>query len=133
MMLQKRNMPAPLELRHKELELQFERVIEAARSGDWRECDKIWEQFERDLIAHMSFEERILFPAYARTSERAAVNTKKLIAEHSTLTEQLEELGDALQLHHSAIGVEAFIATLRAHAHSEDEMFHPWVAESWNI
>src|SRR5262245_54314948 len=114
---------------HHELEAVFADVCERARSGDWRVCDEIWDEFGRRLELHMRFEEETLFPDYRRESAESARIVDALTAEHDTLRARLFQIGVDIQLHYMrAEVIEAMVAALRQHARREDETLHPWLA-----
>jgi len=116
---------------HRRIEAGLVDLCERARCGEVRECDEIWERFSADLERHMQFEERHLFPVYARTGPIAAATVAALGREHQLLRARLAQLGIDAQLHQlRADKIESFVAALRVHAALEDRTFHPWLAES---
>ncbi len=114
---------------HEQLDALFADVCERARSGDWRECDAIWEEFGRRVELHMRFEEETIFPEYRRESAESARVVDGLQAEHDALRARLFQLGMDIQFHFMrASSIEGVVATLRQHARREDETLHPWLA-----
>lgn len=116
---------------HQDLDTRFRHVLEASQAGNWRECDKEWSPLSDALRDHMAFEERLLFPLYAKSSPTCNEDTSKLCGEHAEIRILLERLGCEIELHHAPpAGVDKFIIALRSHAQREEALFHPWLITS---
>ncbi|MFO7565953.1 MAG: hemerythrin domain-containing protein [Enhygromyxa sp.] len=115
---------------HVRLDALFEQVLERARTGDWHECDKIWNEFSSALLEHFAFEEQQLFPDYAASSATARQEVSELLAEHDEVRELLDRIGVEIQLKRvDQPTIDALIARLRAHATRENAAFYPWVGK----
>lgn len=112
---------------HHDLESQFGRVHAAAKAGDWRECNALWSSFEQAVVEHIAHQEEHLFPAYRQKDAAAAADERRLVTEHNAILEQVEHLGDELQIHHSTAGITEMLALLRSHTAAENALFHPWL------
>jgi hemerythrin-like domain-containing protein len=119
--------PAQLADEHRALEVLSEDLVNRAESGDFRECDAIWDQMTRSLEAHMELEEKELFPRYAKLGPDQAELVGALIAEHAEVRSELLRLGLAVQEQLlRADDVRALVAKLRAHAAKENAAFYQW-------
>ncbi len=113
---------------HAHLDRVFSDLVARANSGDWQECDVVWDGFASDLEAHMRFEEQRLFPDYRKIGAGAARTVEELTAAHAAVRRGLERIGVDIQLHllrHETI--EELVAALRAHAEREDRTLYPWL------
>lgn len=123
---------APLNLReqHRLLDIQFDELLQRAATGDWRECDAIWDGFSRALGQHMADEERRLFPDFARIGPMAAKIVQQLREEHEELRSRLQSIGVAIQLHAArAEELQDLVRVLREHAAREGQSIYPWLDE----
>lgn len=118
-----------LNRQHREVDAQLANVLNAVKSGDWRECDRCWYPMSQTLLGHMTFEEHWLFPTYEQSSATAAGDVRTLRAEHKEIQRLLDLLACDIQMHHALpTRLEEFIVSLRQHARREDALFHPWLA-----
>lgn len=112
---------------HLSLEKRCADLSNRAQSGDWRECDAIWDDFCRELEAHLRYEEACLLPQYAQQGEREALVALQLRGEHGDVRRLVERLGVALQVHSvRAYDIEELVALLGRHAALENETLYPW-------
>ncbi len=113
---------------HERFDERFDALCATAREGDWTDVDALWGPFEKDLRAHMAFEERELFEKFAATGEGPADVVKTLKDQHADLRKQLAQLGIETQLHAiRADSIDAFVKALRMHAAVESAHFYPWL------
>lgn len=113
---------------HRLLDRQFDELIRRAQTGDWGQCDEIWDAFTTSLERHMADEESRLFPPYARIGPEAARVVQELREEHQELRQRLQSIGVNIQLHAvRAEELEDLIRTLRAHAETEGQCIYPWL------
>lgn len=113
---------------HRHLDQKFDELIKRAATGDWRDCDAIWDGFSSALERHMAYEESSVFPAYARTGTNAEEMVQKLRDEHAELRQRLANLGVAIQLHAArAEELKDLVDALRAHAEREGQDLYPWL------
>lgn len=122
----------PLNLReqHHILDSQFDELLRRAATGDWRECDAIWDGFSRTLGQHMADEEGRLFPDFARIGPNAAKIVQQLCDEHEELRSRLQSIGVGIQLHSArAEELQDLVRVLREHAAREGQSIYPWLDE----
>lgn len=125
----------PLEKRrlldeHVQLDSQCAELISHTIMGDWRDCDSIWDTFSRNLERHMSYEEDELFPAYAKSSQAAALTVQQLDAEHTEFRQRLGTIGVDIQLHLVRVEVlQELVDLLLDHARREGQSMYPWIDE----
>lgn len=113
---------------HRLLDRQFDELIRRAQTGDWCQCDEVWDAFTTSLERHMADEESRLFPPYARIGPEAARVVQQLREEHQELRQRLQSIGVNIQLHAvRAEELEDLIRNLRAHAETEGQCIYPWL------
>ncbi len=112
---------------HAALEALCDDLTNRAESGDFRECDAVWDELTRRLEAHMDLEEKELFPRYAKLGPDQSETVAALTAEHVALRSLVFRLGLAVQEQLLRLGdVEGLVAKLRAHAAHENQIFYRW-------
>ena len=112
---------------HKTLEALCDDLVNRAESGDWRECDAVWDDFTRRLEAHMELEEKELFPRYGKLGPDQAETIAALGAEHIELRSIVLRLGLAVQEQLLRLeDVQALVEKLRHHAAHENQVFYRW-------
>jgi iron-sulfur cluster repair protein YtfE (RIC family) len=112
---------------HRRLQQIFDDLCARARGGDWHDLDQVWDGFAADLEDHFTFEETMVFPAFAQRGAHCRRVVSVLVREHAEIRRLLEELGLQIQLHEiRAATVEALVDRLRAHAELEDLEVYPW-------
>lgn len=122
---------AQLSGEHEQLEQWFTELSMRAGTGEPRECDALWSEFTRQLEAHLGFEEREVFPAYARQGPAEAARVEALRGEHADIRKQADRLGLDLQLHLARADlIDRFLNSLREHAWNERASIYPWVADA---
>ncbi len=108
---------AQLKQEHVQLEKWFAEIMERAATGDPRDCDAIWNEFTRQLSAHLAFEERELFPSYEQRGPTEAELILDLRREHDQIRKTMERIGIELQLHVArAAVIDEFLALIHGHA-----------------
>jgi hypothetical protein len=135
--MDKRSSPSPdpeeerrLRHEHERLERQLDGLLSCATSGDWRNYDAIWEFLSERIEEHMDLEERLLFPAYGRSSPEAAQDVAALIDEHRELRRQIRNINLELQRRFINLELlEGLSICLRAHAGHERRAFYPWLSQ----
>jgi hemerythrin superfamily protein len=109
---------------HDRLDREFQVLVTRATGGDRQQLEAEWLAFQRALLGHLDAEEKHLIPALAQDRPREA---QILLDEHAQIRGQLLQLGVDLDLHClRAERVEAFVNSLRAHAHREENIYYPW-------
>ena len=110
---------------HHRLDRAFQAIVTRAQGGDYQEIEREWLAFQSALLQHLDAEEKNLIPALAKDRPGEA---QTLLDEHANIRIKLLQLGVDLDLHClRAERVEAFVETLSAHAHREENIFYPWV------
>lgn len=122
---------AQLSEEHEQLERWFAELSMRAGTGEPRECDALWSEFTRQLEAHLGFEEREVFPAYARQGPAEAARVQALRGEHAEIRKQADRLGLDLQLHLARADlIDRFLDSLREHAWNERRSIYPWLGDA---
>lgn len=102
-------------------------LINRAESGDWHECDAVWDEFGRVLEAHMGLEEATLLPVFGAEGPEQAHLVDQIRREHQDLRLTVERLGVAVQVHTlRADDVRELVDRLRRHAALEDASLYAW-------
>jgi hemerythrin superfamily protein len=110
---------------HDRLDRSFQAIVTRAYGGDYQQLEAEWLAFQSALLGHLEAEEKHMIPALAQDRPGEA---RTLLDEHAQIRIKLLQLGIDLDLHClRAERVEAFVETLRAHAHREENIFYPWV------
>jgi hemerythrin superfamily protein len=110
---------------HDRLDRAFQAIVTRAYGGDFQLLEAEWLTFQSALLDHLDAEEKHLIPALAEDRPGEA---QTLLDEHTRIRIQLLQLGVDLDLHClRAERVEAFVDSMRAHAHREEHIFYPWV------
>jgi hemerythrin-like domain-containing protein len=120
---------APIHLadEHRALEVLCDDLVNRAESGEWRECDAVWDDFTRRLEAHLELEEKELFPRFADLGPEQAKTVAALAAEHDELRSTVLRLGLAVQEQLLRLSdVQELVEKLRGHAAHENQVFYPW-------
>jgi hemerythrin superfamily protein len=112
---------------HRRLENLFDQLIAAFEANDREAVSSLWTQFDTQLLAHMSVEERYLIPSLLKADDRGA---RSILKEHEHIRARLTELGAGVDLHIVRVdSARAFVEELRAHARREDELLYKWADE----
>lgn len=115
---------------HVSLDRQCTELIFRTTTGDWRDCDALWDAFSKGLERHMAYEENDLFPAYAKSSQTAAQLVKQLSVEHKVFRQLLDSIGIDIQLHLARVEVlKELVDLLLSHAQREGLSLYPWIDE----
>jgi hemerythrin superfamily protein len=118
------------ELRH-DHELLHRRgadLVLRAESGDWHECDEIWDEFCRILDDHMSEEEAHVLPGYSQGGEREAAIARAITQDHAAIRAEMDRLGVAIQVHAvRAEDIRELVAHLDEHAQREEPSLYSWL------
>jgi hemerythrin-like domain-containing protein len=122
-----RNLRRLLMHEHAQLDETFQALLNAFDADARVECAQLWSEFDTRLRAHMLLEEQSMLPAFAREHPAEA---ERIRAEHRQIQQTLIDLGIGVDLHLARADlVEGFVALLRSHAASEDELFYEWSQE----
>jgi hemerythrin HHE cation binding domain-containing protein len=109
-------------------------LINRAESGDWHECDAVWDEFGRVLEAHMNLEEATFLPVFGAEGPEQALLVDRIRHEHQDIRRTVERLGVAVQVHTlRADDVRELVALLRRHAALEDTSLYAWAARAASL
>jgi hypothetical protein len=112
---------------HRGLETAWDAIVVEVDGGDPFALSRQWRALERELLRHLSLEERELLPPFEQSSH--GDEARLLRREHDAIREDLQRLGVELDRHQlRAEAVADFAARLRAHGRREDRELHPWIA-----
>ena len=116
-------------LRRDHVELDRRGAALREHADDAEELKGLWEDFARDLDAHLAFEEHDVFPALAREAPDGRLLVERLHGQHALITRRLEELGAEIRRGTArAEAIEAFVDALAHHTELEDAQVYPWLA-----
>lgn len=103
-------------------------LVAAFRADDREKCTALWNECESGLEAHLSLEEQLILPEFAKIdAEEAAA----LVREHAAIRAELGELGIGVDLHcTNADAVERFVNVLEEHAKREDSRMYRWARKN---
>lgn len=107
---------------------RFDDLRRRAREDDWRGLDEVWGLFVRDIEGHLAFEERDVFPGFAREGQDCRCVVEELAAQHAEIRRLLDSLGLEIQLKEIRAPIlEAFTDLMRRHATLENLRIYPWL------
>jgi len=112
---------------HERLESTLQGLVRAAESIDRSELQRVWTVFERELSAHLDYEESKLFPLVEGFHPG---EIQALRSEHRHIRNVVAKLGVSCDLH--SLNQDALlelVESLRRHAEREDRTLYPWVEE----
>jgi hemerythrin-like domain-containing protein len=112
---------------HELLDESLKALVCAAEGADRGELERVWSEFETELLRHLELEERVLFPI-AEPFHPEAVDSLRL--EHARIRTIAVELGLRAELHtlrkHT---VDWLVEALLRHGEKEDRTLYRWVEE----
>jgi hemerythrin superfamily protein len=109
---------------HREIEAGCLEVMTGGPAGDPEQLALRWAKVEREILEHMTAEERMVFPAYQHA---AAETARALRAEHAVLREHALAIAIAIKLHTvRSEQLQQFAHALREHARHEEESLYRW-------
>jgi hypothetical protein len=112
---------------HERLERRFSELLCAFEADARSDVARLWNEFDRDLRAHLAIEEEQLLPKFVDFNAPEAL---ALLREHQSIRDKLLRLGVGVDLHLTRHNqVEDFVAELRAHAKREDALLYRWSEE----
>jgi nucleotide-binding universal stress UspA family protein len=103
-------------------------LVQRAESGDWRECDVIWDEFCSLLDIHMTEEETSLLPVYERGNATDLAVAGEIRRDHAAIRAATERLGVSIQVHAvRASDIKALVDQLETHARRENQSLYGWL------
>lgn len=82
-----------LQTDHKRLDVIFNAVLEAVKTGQWTEAASSWAEFSLGLKRHIKIEEELLFPAFEeKTGMTDAGPTFVMKMEHTDIKELIDKI-----------------------------------------
>ena len=116
---------------HRKVESLLEELLVAFQASDRTLTERLWNEFETRLEAHLEAEETTLIPALEKRAPRDA---RTLIEEHRHIRRRMLELGTALDLHLARFEMARFfVEELKAHASHEDELLYQWADQELSV
>lgn len=111
---------------HERMEELFEELIANVHCGEMAVMTEAWTKFERALLAHMDFEERLLLRDFAA---RHPTEARAIHEEHEAIRTELDLLWVELQLHlMRETRARDFVRRLQEHAERETRLLYPWAS-----
>ncbi|MDT8451217.1 MAG: hemerythrin domain-containing protein [Gammaproteobacteria bacterium] len=86
---------------HKDCDLLFAKAETAVSSEDWAAATQTFNEFIEAMESHLSFEEKVLFPAFEEATGITMGPTEMMRMEHDQMRVLLIEMRDALDRQHS--------------------------------
>lgn len=112
---------------HARLDRLFQDLLDAFAADARTDVAKLWNEFDRDLRAHLQLEEEQLLPKFLEFNAPEAL---ALMREHQSIRDRLLRLGVGVDLHLTRHGqVADFIRELRAHAQREQALMYRWSSQ----
>lgn len=112
---------------HARLDRLFQELLDAFAADARTDVAKLWNEFDRDLRAHLQLEEEQLLPKFLEFNAPEAL---ALMREHQNIRDRLLRLGVGVDLHLTRHGqVADFIRELRAHATREQALMYRWSSQ----
>jgi Hemerythrin HHE cation binding domain len=109
---------------HTRLDRLFQDLLDAFAADARMDVAKLWNEFDRDLRAHLQLEEEHLLPKFLEFNAPEAL---ALTREHQSIRDRLLQLGVGVDLHLTRHAqVADFINELRAHAKREEALMYRW-------
>jgi hemerythrin superfamily protein len=109
---------------HHELDRLLTELCEQARLDDPKALRRFWTRFERELAAHLRYEEMVVIPSFAAEDPGEAA---ELLREHDEIRRLVDDLGVGVDLHLVDAGIAADLARrLHDHAAHEERVLYPW-------
>lgn len=118
----------PLNNHHKHCDDLFATTEEAAGRGDWSSCATRFNRFHKEMEAHFSTEEQVLFPTFESVTGITAGPTRMMRFEHTQMRELFDQMSTALQTkdRNEFAGVaETLLILMQQHNMKEENMLYP--------
>jgi iron-sulfur cluster repair protein YtfE (RIC family) len=106
----------------------FADAEKSAMAGRWQECVQTFSHFRREMAAHFSTEEQVLFPAFEAASGSNMGPTQMMRMEHAqmnTLIRMLEATIEACDRDGFAGAAETLLIMLQQHNMKEENILYP--------
>ncbi|MBU1237529.1 MAG: hemerythrin domain-containing protein [Gammaproteobacteria bacterium] len=100
----------------------------SAMAGRWQECAQTYGHFRREIAAHFSTEEQVLFPAFEAASGSSMGPTQMMRLEHAqmnTLMHMLDTTIAACDRDGFAGAAETLLIMMQQHNMKEENILYP--------
>jgi regulator of cell morphogenesis and NO signaling len=115
-----------LELHHRRLDDMFDEIELMAEAQRWQEARRVFEDFRRELEAHIRLEEELMFPTFESDAPTLRGPMMVMRAEHAAIRAFLTEVAGALAEERAARRAMAELeAQLDAHNVKEERVLYP--------
>ncbi len=109
----------------------FEELVHQNR---WDEAETTFADFRTQTLAHLDFEEQVLFPAFEQATGilREQGPTGVMIAEHKQIRDYIEAIGEALEQRQSEKCLDlgdTLMITIGQHNMKEERILYPMCDE----
>jgi iron-sulfur cluster repair protein YtfE (RIC family) len=118
----------PLHDHHKHCDDLFAEAEEAAHKQRWPACQTSFERFRRELEAHFSTEEQVLFPAFERATGMSAGPSQVMRFEHAQmrdLIDQMEQAAARQDANQFSGLAETLLVLMQQHNMKEENILYP--------
>ena len=113
---------------HRQCDEVFAEAESAVAENNWPAAKQKWQEFSRELEAHIQAEETILFPLFERATGMTSGPTQVMRMEHEQMRALANELGQALSTEKQKefLGLsETMIVMMQQHNMKEESMLYP--------
>ena len=113
---------------HRFCDDSFAAAEAAVSEKNWREAEKQWGDFSRDLEVHLTNEEQTLFPAFEQMSGNVDGPTSVMRMEHQQMRGMVESMTEALQAKdfENYLGLsETLMILMQQHNMKEEQILYP--------
>lgn len=117
-----------LPVHHRHCDNLFVAAEESAQRGDWAVAALAFDRFQKQMEAHFTAEEDLLFPAFEAATGMRAGPTQMMRHEHEQMRSLLSQLAVACEAHdgESYDGVaETLLMLMQQHNMKEENILYP--------
>lgn len=107
---------------HLELEGIFGFLLRSCRANAREDAAAAWIELDERIQRHFKFEERVLFPRFAKVDP---LKVERLLEVHAQVRRLVAQMGAEVDLHLLRLSnVDDFVELMRRHAHRENELLY---------
>lgn len=113
---------------HENLEDTSERVLKVFRNTSGDDAEFVFIELERRLTTHLAYEERLIFPHFARVDPLGAAALRE---EHDAIRVALRDIGNDVS-HHllTSAKTRELLELLRNHSRRENTLMYRWAEKN---
>jgi hemerythrin-like domain-containing protein len=118
----------PLRRHHKQCDHLFAAAEETAQKGQWADCNQQFVDFRREIEAHFSGEETVLFPAFEQASGMTGGPTQVMRMEHEQMRGLTKQMAQAVAERDSDAfcgAAETLLMLMQQHNMKEENILYP--------